>query len=236
MPAIGPVLGQLIEIKIDQYMKSINGKGPMSSLQNPSYYKEMCKAIASGFAQGTVSVSFTTQDTGLSGVPPVPGAGTGTGIIVDAEYMAKEIYTAIRNKIIEQFGQTTHDPWPPKPGNSGLYLSAISRGIADAVKEHYASAWTLTSVHPFVYMGSGVIKFGNFSGLSAENITNLILSNGPQLKGDFWPTMAAQIAKGYVKGIHERSTGTVTIAGVCVPSISQVCGLPGAGTGSGVAS
>jgi hypothetical protein len=239
MPAQGMVLYSLIRKNVDEAIKKLNGEGPIKSLTDPKYFEEMCKSLGMGIALGSTAISFTTHDIGLMSAPPIPAlAGTGVGIVVQADYMTEQIYTKIRDKILSSMGKTTHDPYPPKAGNSGEFLLAIASGVAKAVKEHFATAMTLTSTHPIVYMGNGAIAPGDFSGLVPDNIKSLILNNSPQLKGDFWPTMAGAIAEGYADGIHKRSSGVVSITGICIPTPIPplVCGLPGTGTGSGVAS
>lgn len=236
MPAIPSVLASLIQSEINKEVKTIssNGRGPLEQ-QNPSYFTAMCTALGRGIAVGSPMIQFTTVDTGASGAPPVPGIGTGVGIVVDADFMEKEIYNTIRQYTVQDFGKTTHDPHPPALDNSGIYLQAICKGIASAVKQHYTTAWMLTSSHSIVYIGSGQILKGHFSGLQSELVKSQIVSQGPTLKGKFWPRMAQAIAEAYVKTIETQSTGQVTIAGICVPSLAQICGLPMSGTGTGVA-
>jgi hypothetical protein len=236
MPAQAGTLSELIKIKIDQKMKAINGKGPLGLLSDTAYYEEFCKAIGTGYVKGSIGdIMFVTQDSGNAGAPPVPGTGSGTGIKVDSEYMTRTLYTAIKNKIVSKFGSTYHDDYPPASGNTGEYLKAMCEGVSEAVKEHYAVSWNLVSTHPSVYSGVGVINNGNYSGLSDSKITGLILSSSPRLKGSFWPEMAAEFASAYVKTIHTRSTGEVTITGACIPNMTQICGLPGSGAGQGSA-
>lgn len=235
MPANGGLMGQMMVTKVDANMRAINGKGPLALLSDQSYYREFLTAVAKGFADGTININFTTTDTGQIGTPAVAGVGTGTGIKVDSEYLTQTLYTAIRNRT-QAFGKTLHDQYPPSAGNSGKYLEALCRGIAEAVRDHYIAAWILNSTHSQVYAGSGQIPNGGFSGLSPERIKGLILQYSPRLKGAFWPIMAEEIARGYVKAIHERSTGQVSITGTCTPGPGQLCGLGGSGSGTGVAS
>lgn len=159
MPAIGPALGALIMNKVDQNMKKISGHSPLSQ-KNPSFFIAKCMAIGNGIATGVPVISFITKDSGQSGVPPIPGTGTGIGIKVDSDWYTKELYTKLRKTVLEKYGYTSHDPYPPSDDNSGKYLEAMCKGIAEAVKEHYATAWVLTSAHPLVYMGTGLIGNG----------------------------------------------------------------------------
>lgn len=240
MPAIASTLSNLVKTNVDSKFSSVSGVSPLAQ-SNPSYFIEMCTAIGTGIANGTTVINFTTSDTGLGGTPPVPGNGTGVGIIVDDAYFTQKLYTELRNSSISSFGSTTHDPYPPGPNNiSGKYLKALCEGISISVKTHFQTAWTLTSAHPLVYSGVGNISNGSFSGLTATNIEQLILAAGPSLQGVFWPKVAKKVAEVYVDTIHNHSTATVTIIGVCVPLVPpagfQICGVPAVGAGTGVAS
>jgi hypothetical protein len=234
MPAVGPALAALVQTKMDTYMSAVSGHSPLAQ-SNPSYFIAMCTAIGTGIATGSPVISFTTSDSGVTSAPPIPGAGTGVGIVVDDAFFKEQIYTNLRNNVIAQFGSTSHDAYPPGSGNSGEFVAAMAQAIAEAVKEHYQTAWTLTSSHPTIYAGSGTIGEGSFSGLVPAAVASAIQSAAPTLAGPFWPQTCQAIAQAYVDTIHTKSTGTVSIIGVCVPSPSQVCGLPGSGSGSGVA-
>ena len=234
MPIVPSALGELITQKISQAMKAASGSDPLAQ-SDPSYFQAMCQAFATGIASGIPTISFTTTDTGFASAPPIPGTGTGTGIIIDSPYTDQAIYTYARDAVIQSFGSTTHDPYPPAPGNSGAYLQAISKGIADAVKEHFKTCFTLTSVHPLVYSGTATVSPGNFKGIQDSLIKSQIASAAPTLKGAFWPSVAESIAKGLKDSIEKKATATITITGVCITSPAQVCNLPGAGSGSGAA-
>lgn len=192
-------------------------------------------AIGNGIATGVPVISFITKDSGQSGVPPIPGTGTGIGIKVDSDWYTKELYTKLRKTVLEKYGYTSHDPYPPSDDNSGKYLEAMCKGIAEAVKEHYATAWVLTSAHPLVYMGTGLIGNGDLTGVSPSAISPLIQSAAPQFKGEFWPIFCKTVAEVHAEAITKHSTAEVTIIGICIPSPGQVCGLPISGSGSGVA-
>jgi hypothetical protein len=224
MPIIPDLLGILITTKVSSKMKSISNVSPLQQ-KNPSYFMEMCTGIGKGIAMGTPVISFMTTDSGLSGIPPAPAPGSGVGIIVDAQHMSEQMYTLARNSVISEFKETASDPWPPKKGNSGEFLKAITDGVSEAIQEHFQTAWTLSSVHNMIYMGTGEIKPGGFFGLSADLVAQSIVQSSPSLKGGFWPKAAESIAKGYVKSIQEKATGVVSITGVCVPP-AQVCGIP----------
>jgi len=234
MPVVPAALIALIKTDIAANMVAISGTDPLEQ-QDPSYFIEMCTAIGTGIATGTPLVNFVTTDTGQSGVPPVPGVGTGIGITVDDIDMEEQIYTSARDFVIEDFGETTHDAFPPGSNNSGKFLDALSTGVASAVKSHFSTAWVLTSAHPLVYAGSGLIGPGDFSGMSISAVKSAIVPEAPRFVGPYWPRLAEAIATGYVQSIEQKGTGTVTIVGVCVPSITQLCGIPLGGSGTGVA-
>lgn len=234
MAAVSATLFDLIKTKIDANMKAAGGYGGPLSQGNPAYYLEFCNAIATGIADGSKVISFTSADTGTGGAPPTPGVGTGVGVIVDKDWFNENMYTEIRAKISATFGKTTHDPWPANSGN-GKYLKAITTGISDSVAEHFKIAYNLVGAHPLVYLGVAKVNQGMYSGLDPSNIGGLIISAAPSMKGQFWPIMAQTIAKVYVDAIHMHSTGTLAIAGICVPGKAQVCGIPMVGVGAGTA-
>lgn len=234
MPAVPAALAALVQSNINTRMMALGAK-PLAQ-KNPAFFIEMCTAIGSGIILGAPAIAFTTSDTGMMGVPPIPGAGVGVGIVTDPTFFIEDLYTRLRGYVIADFGQTSHDPYPPGPKNSGQYLLAICNGINDAFLSYYPTAWALVSAHPLIYAGSGTIADGNFSGLVATAIQSTIQGLAPTLVGKFWPRIAQGIAESYTALIEQHSTGTVTIVGVCVPSLVQVCGVPSVGTGSGVAS
>jgi hypothetical protein len=233
MPAIGPVLSQLITQKMSQKMKAISGTDPMSQ-KNPAYFKAFCTAIGNGIALGTKALIFTTQDKGSMGTPPIPGKGLGMGIIVDDKHFSKTIYTKTRSNILKQFKKTTHKPWPGTDG-SGRFLRAMAEAIAEAVKEHYAQVWILNSVHSTIYAGTGIVGAGKIQGVVAIAIQSQIIQYGPTLAGPGFMLFAKAIAEAYEETITKKATGKVQILGLCIPSQSQVCGLPSSGSGTGVA-
>ena len=237
MAAIKDILFGLVKTNLDANMKALRDySGPLAQ-KNPKYFIEMCQAIGFGIAEGSSVIVLKTKDSGVGGIPPVAGIGAGVGVIVDRAWFEQQLYVELRQSVLDNFGRTLHDPWPPSKGNSGEFLRAIAKGISDGVTDHYATAYILTSAHPLVYMGIGLIKNGNYSGLVASAIEGLIISYGPSLKGKFWPILAKVVAKVYVDAIHNHSTGKVTIAGVCVvtPLPPQACGIPMSGVGTGTA-
>jgi hypothetical protein len=234
MPVIPTVLSALIQTNINANLAALNGQGPLAQ-KDPSYFIAMCTAIGTGIATGSPLITFTSSDTGMMGVPPIPGAGTGVGIVVDGSFFEQDLYTRIRGFIIADFGSTTHDAYPPGPMNSGQNLLAVCKGVSDAIVTNFATAWTLTSVDPTIYIGSGMIQNGDFSGLVATAVSGPMVSAAPTLKGAFWPRICQGIAESYVAAIEQHSTGSITLVGVCVPSLAQVCGLPSSGTGTGTA-
>lgn len=234
MPVIPAVLEALIAKKVSDKMKKLSGTNPLQQ-KDPSYFIEMCRSISLGIALGTPVINFSTVDSGVAGSPPIPAPGTGTGIVVDDKHMSELIYKLSRDNVIKEFKETNSDPWPPRKGNSGEYLKALTDGVSESIKEHFKTAWVLTSVHQPIYSGTGKINPGKFTGISADLVKSSIISSSPKMKGDFWPKVAEAIAKGYAESIQKKATGTVSITGVCVPSPGQVCGLPIPGNGSGVA-
>jgi hypothetical protein len=236
MPIIESVLVEMMTKKVAENIERVTTHSPLNS-PNPSYFKEMCKAIAKGVATATPSISFTTNDVGSTAVPPVPGVGTGVGIIIDKDFFTEQIYTRIRASVLAKYGKTVHDPYPPTPQNlSGQVLKGFAQGIAEAIYEHFKICWTLSSNHPIVYAGTGGIAYGGFSGINANAVKDAITANSPNLKGGAWGDFVQSIAIAYQQTIHTRSSGSVLINGICIPSPSQVCGIFGTGTGSGVAS
>jgi hypothetical protein len=234
MAASGSALAALVQADVDTRMAAVRGFHPLGQ-KNPSYYIEMCQAIGMGIINGGPVISFTTNDTGNQGAPLVAGTGAGVGIIVDPTFFIQDMYTRVRGFIIADFGRTSHDTFPPGPTNSGQFLLALAKGINDAIMTYYPTAWTLVSAHPQIYMGTGLINNGQFSGLSSGAIKSVIQGLAPRLKGRFWPRLAQGIAESYVALITQHATGTVTITGTCIPGPSQVCGIGGSGTGTGTA-
>ena len=233
MAVSGSDLGALIKTNVNTRMTAIQGHSPLGQ-NNPSYYIEFATAIGTGIVSGAPIISFTTTDTGGQGIPPIPGVGAGVGIVTDPTFFIQDLYTRVRGYIIQDFEKTLHDPYPPSSGNSGEYLLALCKGINDSFLSYYPTAWTLISAHPLIYLGTGLITNGQFSGLTATAIQAAIVSGAPNFVGKFWPRLAQAIAESYVALIEQHSTGTVTITGVCVPSDSQVCGI-GVGVGTGTA-
>lgn len=237
MAASGPTLASLVQSKVNSKMLAISGHAPLSQ-SDPSYFIEMCTAIGNGIGINSTSLSFTTDDTGFTAVPTITGSGTGTGIIVDQAHFTEDLYTNIRQKVIDTFGSTNHQAFPPGGTNSGRFLKALCEGISESVTEHFATVWSLTSSHPTIYAGSATVNNGNISGLSSGSVQSTIISLSPSLQGPFWPVIAEEVAKSYVDAIHNHSTATITITGICIPSpppTLQLCNLPGSGSGSGSA-
>lgn len=234
MPAIGPVLTQLIMTKMSSNMKAISGTDPMGQ-KNPAFFIAFCTAIGNGIALSTKALQFTTQDKGGAGAPPVPGVGVGVGITIDDQHFSKAIYTKARDNVKKQYKKTAHGPWPGNKG-SGRFLKAMSDAIAQGVKEHYATSWVLTSTHLQVYAGAGIIGPGSIKGVVAAATQGQIMQFGSSLAGPGFALFAKAIAEAYEETITQKASGKVQITGICVPSLTQVCGLPLSGTGIGVAS
>lgn len=229
------VLSKLIQKNIDANMKAIGGYGGPLSQQNPAYFILFCKAIATGISDGSKVINFKSIDTGMGGAPPVPGVSTGVGIKVDKKWFDENLYNEMRNQSIAQFGSTNHGPYIPPKGDTGQFLHAITKGVADAVAEHFLTAYNIVGTHPLVTIGVGLINEGMFSGLDPNNIASLMLAASPTMKGAFWPTITKAVAKIYVQTIHKHSTAKAIISGVCVPSPAQVCGVNMSGFGIGTA-
>lgn len=234
MAASGSALADLVKTHVNSRMQSVRGYSPLAQ-RNPSYFIEMCTAIGTGIIAGGPVIQFTTDDTGNMGDPLVPGVGAGIGIVTDSSFLVSDLYTRIRGYIIAEFGKTTHDSFPPRSDNSGQFLLALCEGINDAILEYYPTAWTLSSNHPMIYMGTGIISDGEFSGLSASAIQGAIMADAPRFIGRFWPKLVQAISESYVALIEQHATGMVTITGTCVSSGSQECGIGGSGTGTGTA-
>ncbi len=234
MPVSGPTLAALIQTNVDSRMAVIRGIHPLQQ-KIPAYYIEMCNAIGNGLVMGAPAINFQTSDTGFMGTPPIPGIGAGVGIITDPTFFIQDLYSRVIEYVKDDFGRTLHEPFPPSPGNSGEFLQALCQGINDSFLSYYPTAWALASTHPLIYAGSGIIADGQFTGLVAPTIQADIIAGAPNFIGKFWPRLCQAIAESYVALIEQHSTGTITITGVCVPGPSQVCGVPGSGAGSGVA-
>ena len=234
MAASGSALALLVQADVDSRMAAIRGYHPLSQ-RNPRYFVELCNAIGVGLIGGGPIIDFSTVDTGVGGSPLVTGTGAGIGIITDSSFFVQDLYTRIRTYVLEDFGRSLHDPYPPRPGNSGQYLLALCQGIADAIASYYPTAWTLLSTHPQIYTGTGIIPNGHFFGLSANAIQAAIMAAAPDFVGRFWPRLAQAISESYVALIEHHSTGMVTITGTCTPNLTQVCGISSTGTGTGTA-
>ena len=235
MPVVPAALAALIETNIDSRMAAISGHHPLQQ-SNPAFYMEMCQAIGMGIALGAPILTFTSSDSGLSSIPPIPGVISGVGITPNPTFFVEDLYNRMRGYVIADFGKTSHDPYPPNPGNSGEYLQALCQGINDSFQTLYPTSWILAGADPLVYLGTGIVQDGGFSGVASSAIQSLIISSAPNFMGKFWPRTAQAIAESYAALITEHSTATVTITGICIPSIAQVCAIPGIpGTGTGTA-
>lgn len=234
MAAIPSAFASVVQAKVDARLASVSGHHPLQQ-KNPRYFIEFCNAIGQGIIQGGPSIAYTTVDTGLSGLPLVPGIGAGIGIITDPEWMIQDLYTRIRNYVVDDFGRTLHEPYPPGNKNSGQYLLALCEGINDAILSYYPTAWILASVHPLIYKGTGIINDGMFSGLVPSQIQSTIQELAPNFIGKFWPRICQAISESYTLLIIQHATGTVTITGACVPDLTQVCAIPSVGAGTGAA-
>lgn len=241
MPANSAVLSSLIQANLSTGFQSISGTNPLSQ-PDPSKFIAFCVALGTGIAQGIPSLRVKTTDTGFSGGPPpgkpnvIPGAGTGKGLSTDAGDMTSRIYQECYRLIKARIPDTKVDAWPPPPGNTGEYLKAISKGVADAVKTHYASCWAIVTMHPDIYAGVGVIGPGDVSGADPGAVKSAMVAADPDT-GTAYPDICEGVAKGVCASIAAKATGNVTVVGVCVPSASPpfLCGIPNTGSGSGTA-
>lgn len=235
MAASGAALAALIQTNVNSRMSAVKGHAPLAQ-PNPSYYIQFTSAIGTGIISGGPVINFTTTDIGNAGSPLVPGTGAGIGIVTDPTFFVQDLYTRTLGYIIADFGKTSHESYPPSSGNSGEYLLALCEGINDSLLSYYPTAWTLVSDHPEIYMGTGMIADGQFSGLSASAIQSSIVSGASNFTGVFWPRLAQAISESYVALIEEHATGMVTITGTCTSSSSQTCDIGGSsGTGTGTA-
>mgnify|MGYP003330554866 CR=1 FL=1 len=224
MPVIGPKLGELIRVKMIQNISALSGKSPEDQ-PRPEYFNSFCIGLGNGIAKETKMIVFKTVDSGLINPLGGTGVGTGKGIKFNSEYMVKTAYEKIRAEVIEMFGKTVHAPYPPPKNNSGEYLVAILKAIADSIKEVYETDLILTSVHYPVCTGFGFVREGNFSGLVSQNIKMSIISIIPAFNGQFWPNFAGILAESYVDTVHNHSTAEVKIIGAGA--------APGSGAGFG---
>jgi hypothetical protein len=243
MPAQPAVLAELCKTKMHNEILAVYQQrhpdtdkyhGPLNQ-RNPMYFIQFANAIGQGIAQGTPLVNFTTLDVGVMGTPPVPGTGAGVGIVFDAAFFEQTAYTHIRNAMLATFSKCAHDPYPPRLENSGMYLKAMCKAVGESIAEHYKTAWILTSAHPLIYVGTGKINNGMFSGIQQDLVYQSILSLGFLMRGQAWPIICQEIAKAYKLTIETKSTGQVTIVGVCIPSIYQLCMINSTGAGTGTA-
>jgi hypothetical protein len=234
MAADGNALSLLLRTKMDTKFRAVMDYAGPSAQQDPSKFFQMCDAIGKGIAQSSAAIQFTTDDTGSKGTPPVPGVGTGAGIIIDTAWFTQALYQELRSRFISQYGQTVH-PEFSQAHNPYNFLTAFSEAISESVSQHYIQAWVLTSNHPAIFVGTGTISNGGFSGLSQSLTASAIQSLAPAFQGSAWPPICQAVGKAYAEAVMQHATGTVVISGVCVPSTNQVCGIPGTGSGSGVA-
>lgn len=225
MPLIGPKLGGIIRVKMIANIATLSGRSP-SEQPNPEYFNNFCIGLGNGIAKETRLIAFKTIDVGVLNPLGGGGVGTGVGIVFDSEHMVKTAYEKIRMDVIRMFGETTHAAYPPPSKNSGEYLVAILKAIADSIKEVYLTDLILNSAHTPICIGTGVIKNGNFSGLVSQNIKFSIMSIIPTFKGQFWPNFAGILADSYVDTVHNYSTSKVTIVGAG--------SVPGVGAGFGM--
>ena len=221
----GGTLSNLIKTNVDSNMEGVSGTSPLG-MDDPSYFEQMCEAVGNGIADESTSIDFTTEDEGLLLISGGPATGSGTGIDVDDSTMSMMMYTHFRDSVISKHGSTTHEAWPPSSGNSGEFLKALTDGICKGVKDHFISVYSLESTHSTITNGIGIII--SFSGLSKSAVKSAIEAYGTSMVGSGWGDFCQSVADGYVDGIHNYSTGEVTIVG-------GVPGSSGTGNGSGVA-
>jgi hypothetical protein len=256
MAVDGDLLATVLKARMNAKFKlAASYPGPLAQ-SDPSYYLQFCEAVGKGIIDGSAIIDFTTKDVGLAAGPPIAGKGSGVGIKMDKDWFLKNLYIEIREASIGIYGATSHPLWcedwnaandpsnplplehcglTPNQYNPYNFLTAMCEAIAECVSEHNETFRVLQSDHPGVYMGQGKIEEGGFIGLSSSAIASAILGHGPSLSGSFWPILCEKIGNVYARAIMEHSTGEVVIAGTCVPSSSQACGLPGSGTGTGKA-
>ena len=226
---VQPALAQNMRANCISRLSALNA--PFDS----SYSVEFFNAIATGVANTINGAQFATSDTGFGGTPPIPGAGTGVGLFVNKPLFVQKLYTEMRASsasCASTLNATTgHPAWPPPEDNA---LLLMCRGIVDAIDTALRSQAILTSTHPLVYSGTGVIT--NLSGFSPSSISNFIKTAANSLQGVCWPFLCAGIGQSCFEIFSNSTTGTLTITGICVPNVSQACNIPRTGSGSGVVS
>lgn len=240
MPANGDFLAQTLQVKLannyqQAYRVQSGGQeyaGPMSQ-SNPTYFMNFCTAIGKGIILGQPTIPFVTKDSGFTGAPARQGTGVGLGIMIDKDWMFKNLYIRLRQAYISAFGNTNFPEWPEfippftdYPAQEYNFLHALCEAITDSVKEHHETLFVLNSTHPFCYSGVGEIIEGAFHSVQTTAIKEQIQNLGVQMQGQAWPILCQTIAEVYTETIHDHSEAEVVITGVCVPNTSQVCGLP----------
>lgn len=253
----GDVLAQELISRMDQKFKALANYGGPLAQQDNSYYLEYCNAIGKGIVLGSPVIQFVTKDTGFMGAPFRVGTGVGLGIIVDKDYFTKKLYNEIRDRAIAEHGSTNHpawcdeydavnDPFNPLPAdhcslqanqyNPRNFLTAMCEAVSETVTEHYAAFRILASTHPTIYAGESEIEEGGYLGIDPNSVASSIQGLAPRMQGVFWPSICQAIGAAYTDAIHNHSTGTIIISGICIPSESQGCGVPSVGIGTGTAS
>lgn len=210
----------------------LSGHNPFAQA-NTTYIKEFIHSISNALSKDSLLIKCVTADVGLGGVPLVGGASIGGKMIVNNDTLLKHIYTKVREAVIQKYGRTAHDVWPPTQG-SGIYLKAILECFTKTTTDYYNKYLLITGVHPLVYLGTYKVVAGGFIPPKPNIMVSDILAKAPSLKGPFWPVFVKAFVDGYADYISQDLTGAGVIAGICIPSLGQVCGIPfmvGAGTG-----
>jgi len=167
-------------------------------------------ACSTGTIMSIVGKPFTTTDSGSGG----PGVGTGLGII---GITAAELKTTIlANAVLK--------------GLVGENTPKIISAYADALELELAQV-TLTSSHPLVAVGAGVIDVGSIPVTPIEiegNITSQGVSK--TLVGENLPKLSNAMAQG-VGQAFRKASGNVVIAGTPIQPPA-----PATGKGQGTVS
>jgi hypothetical protein len=167
----------------------------------------MCDAIAVAIlAHMTSSLVFTTVDTGNLGA----GTGTGLGIFtLDATSMATAMVSA----------------W----GATGPNALSSALAISQAFLDYFAFMAKLTSVHPTIGNGAGVIGPGAFQGMipvtaAAQMVTSFV-TYGANPAAPNLSTFCSGICQAFIQQVQTIGTGSVVITGAGT--------VPGSGVGTG---
>lgn len=219
---LSPILLNKAHNNILQVQQIPGYNGPLNA-RNPAYFREMIEGVAKGLAS-VKTLNGVTQDEGLGALPLIPGTGQGMGLAINEDKFTQELYTGIRQSLLDRFGSTNHEPWDP----GSNYLKAICQAISSSLSQVYLTNWEIVSSHPMIYKGEALIEEGSISGVSENSVSSTILSSTPRLKGLAWPIMVNALALAFQTTIHTYTMSQeIEIEGECVPSTVplQTCNI-----------